>query len=173
MGDAVLSYQDAVKRYRAGKLSADSVIASANAVRTAMGMQPITDVSQLPELASSASVKLVTPASPVEVAQPPAAPAFVTPAPAPVPAIPLIDRQRLALQESVLYYTKHGWIVLSQTDTTAQLLKPKHFSFFWAIVWALLIIGIVIYILYYITKRETHLYLYVDDKCEVHKQFQY
>ncbi len=164
MSDAVLNYQDALKRYRAGKLDTASVIASANAVRAVMGMHPITDVSQLPELASSATVTLIAPTPPEIISSPIAAPVSVA---------PLIERQRQALQQTILYYTQHDWVVISQTDTTAQLLKPKRFSFFWAIVWALLIIGIVIYLLYYITKSETHLYLYVDDNCDVRKQFQY
>jgi hypothetical protein len=53
----------------------------------------------------------------------------------------------------------------ARTQTTAQLVKPKKFSFIWALVWFLLFgIGLIVYLLYYWGKRDQTVYLAVDER---------
>jgi len=42
------------------------------------------------------------------------------------------------LEAEIARYTQRGYRVLSRTDTSAQLLRPKKFSFLWALLWFLL-----------------------------------
>src|SRR6185437_8101191 len=64
---------------------------------------------------------------------------------------------RVALQAEIDRYVRQGYRVVSQTDTAAQLVKPKTFSFFWAVVGFL-----VLYVLYYLSKHDRVVYLTVD-----------
>ncbi len=69
-----------------------------------------------------------------------------------------------ALQNEINDYVRTGFIVQSQTETSAQLLKPKVFSFVWAFIWFLLLgVGVLIYIFYYMSKNDESVYLYVED----------
>ena len=69
-----------------------------------------------------------------------------------------------ALQTQINEYVRKGYVVQSQTETSAQLVKPKGFSFFWAFLWFLLLgIGLLIYILYYLSKKDQTVYLYVEN----------
>ena len=71
---------------------------------------------------------------------------------------------REALQAQINEYARKGYIVQSQTETSAQLVKPKVFSFVWALLWFLLLgIGLLIYILYYLSKNDQTVYLYVEN----------
>lgn len=68
------------------------------------------------------------------------------------------------LQERINHYVAKGYRVVSQTETSAQLVRPKTFSFVWAFLWFLLFgVGLLVYILYYATKKDRALYLYVED----------
>ncbi len=68
-----------------------------------------------------------------------------------------------SLQEHIDWYVRQGYRVVSQTETSAQLIKPKQFSLVWAVIWLLVaFIGIVIYIFYYIAKKDTAVYLTVQ-----------
>lgn len=58
------------------------------------------------------------------------------------------------LQVQIDWYVKQGYRVVSQTDTAAQLVKPKVFSF----VWFVLMLG-VFYLPYYLAKRDKQVYL--------------
>ena len=70
--------------------------------------------------------------------------------------IPLEARQA-ALQQAIGEYLRQGYRVLSQTDSTAQLVRPKKFS----VVWFLLTVGF--YLFYHIlVKKERQVYLQVD-----------
>ena len=75
-----------------------------------------------------------------------------------------LDERRAILQREINSYIRRGFRVVSQTDTTAQLVKPKHFSLFWAIILTFLIVGIILYLLYYLTKRDEVVYLEVDEQ---------
>jgi hypothetical protein len=55
---------------------------------------------------------------------------------------------------------RDGYRVVSETETSAQLVKPKAFSFIWALIWFLLLgFGVLIYIFYYMAKKDTVVYL--------------
>jgi len=72
------------------------------------------------------------------------------------------DRQTI-LQQEINKYVRRGFRVVSQTSTTAQLVKPKKFSFLWAALWLLVFgVGIFIYLLYYAAKRDKQVYIEVD-----------
>ena len=61
-----------------------------------------------------------------------------------------IEQRREILQREIAKYMRKGFRVVSQTDTTAQLMKPKSFSFLWAFLWFLLFgFGLIVYLLYY------------------------
>ena len=67
------------------------------------------------------------------------------------------------LQTQINEYVRKGYHVQSQTGTTAQLVKPKSFSFGWAFLWFLLLgFGLLIYILYYVSKKDETVYLYIE-----------
>jgi uncharacterized protein YuzE len=70
-----------------------------------------------------------------------------------------IEKRRAILQNEINSYIKKGFRVISQTDTTAQLLNPKKFSLLWAVLWFLLFgVGILIYLFYYLAKRDEQIY---------------
>ena len=69
-----------------------------------------------------------------------------------------------SLQDHINWYVNRGYMVQSQTETSAQLVKPKRFSLIWALIWTLLLfVGLIIYIFYYISKKDQTVYLYVED----------
>ena len=75
-----------------------------------------------------------------------------------------IDERRAILDQEIKRFVKKGFRVISRTDTTAQLVKPKKFSFFWAFMWFLLVgIGLIVYLLYYAGKKDDTIYLEVDE----------
>jgi hypothetical protein len=76
--------------------------------------------------------------------------------------IPEAERSRL-LDEEVGTYMRKGFFVRQRTTTTAQLVRPKRFSFVWALLWFLLFgVGIVVYLIYYAAKQDEGRYLEVD-----------
>ena len=78
--------------------------------------------------------------------------------------VPLEERSAI-LDAEVMKYARLGYEVRSRTQTTAQLVKPKKFSFIWALVWFLLFgIGLIVYLLYYWGKRDQTIYLEVDNR---------
>lgn len=76
--------------------------------------------------------------------------------------VPQAERSRL-LDEEVGQYMRDGFFVRHRMDTTAQLVKPKKFSFLWALLWLLVFgVGIVVYLIYYAAKRDEGRYVEVD-----------
>ena len=74
-----------------------------------------------------------------------------------------IDRRRAILNRAIREHSVKGFRVVSRTDTSAQLIRPKEFSFWWAFFWFLfLVVGFIVYLLYYAAKRDTVVYLEVD-----------
>lgn len=60
------------------------------------------------------------------------------------------------LSDYIAEYSAKGYKLTDRTEDTAQMVKPKVFSAAWAILWFLLFgIGLVVYILYYLGKRDT------------------
>jgi predicted PurR-regulated permease PerM len=72
------------------------------------------------------------------------------------------ERRVEILQREVYKYINQGYRVVSQTDTTAQLVRPKQFSCLWFLINALLVIGWVFYLLWYWSKRDEQIYIEVD-----------
>ena len=62
------------------------------------------------------------------------------------------------------YVKEQDYVVVSQMETSAQLVKPKQFSLGWAFLWLMMAgVGIFVYIFYYIAKSDGAIYLYVED----------
>jgi hypothetical protein len=80
-------------------------------------------------------------------------------------AQPISDAERSRLLgEEVGLYMREGFFVRQRTSTTAQLVKPKQFSFIWAFLWLLVFgIGLVVYLIYYAAKQDEGRYVEVDD----------
>ncbi len=75
-----------------------------------------------------------------------------------------LETRRAALQARINQYLSQGYRVVSQTDTTAQLVRPKKFSCLIAVLALLvLVIGLLIYLFYYMGKKDDSVYLTVDD----------
>jgi hypothetical protein len=67
------------------------------------------------------------------------------------------------LQASVMNYVRAGYRVVNQTPASVQLMRPKTFSFLWATAWFLLCgVGVLVYIFYYMGKKDEQTYLSVD-----------
>jgi multisubunit Na+/H+ antiporter MnhB subunit len=68
------------------------------------------------------------------------------------------------LEEEISQYMGRGFFVRQRTATTAQLMRPKRFSFLWALLWFLVFgVGIVVYLIYYAAKQDQGRYLEVDE----------
>jgi uncharacterized BrkB/YihY/UPF0761 family membrane protein len=68
------------------------------------------------------------------------------------------------LQKEINKYVARGYIVVSQTNNSAQLIKKKRFSLFWALFWLVLGIGVglLIYIFVYMARKDQTVYLTLD-----------
>ncbi len=68
------------------------------------------------------------------------------------------------LSHEIMKFTNQGFRVVSRTDISAQLVKPKEpFDFLIALLWfLLLVVGLLIYILYHFSKRDEAIYLVVS-----------
>lgn len=68
------------------------------------------------------------------------------------------------LQEHINWYVKQGYRIVSQTETAAQLVRPKQFSMMWFLLGLLAVgVGAVLYIIYYAIKKDKAVYLTVVD----------
>jgi hypothetical protein len=68
------------------------------------------------------------------------------------------------LEEEIAQYMHDGFFVRQRSATTAQLVRPKKFSFIWALLWFLLFgIGIIVYLIYYAAKQDEGRYVEVDE----------
>jgi hypothetical protein len=77
------------------------------------------------------------------------------------------QRQEILKQE-IARYVGHGWVVVNETETSANLVRKKRFSFWWALLWFLfLIVGLIVYIFYYLSKDDETLYIDVDSSGKV------
>ena len=82
-----------------------------------------------------------------------------------------VETRRAALQNEIGAYVRNGYHVVSQTDTTAQLIKPKQFGMIWFLAWLFLtFFGAFFYVLYHASiKKEGQAYLQVDELGVVHR----
>ena len=67
------------------------------------------------------------------------------------------------LEDAIQRYQKGGFHLVSRTDTSAQLYRPKQFSCCLAIILVFLVIGIILYLIYYLTKKDDSVFLEVDE----------
>jgi hypothetical protein len=64
------------------------------------------------------------------------------------------------LRFQVEHYVGAGWRVVGQTPDGVQLVKPKKFSLVFALLWFCLGgVGLIVYLLYYASKRDRQLFL--------------
>jgi len=77
----------------------------------------------------------------------------------------LTNAQRAqALETAIAGYVRKGFIVQSRSEFSAQLIKHKKFSLFWALFWLIMaVLPFFIYLLYYLAKKDQSVYLYVDE----------
>ena len=81
-----------------------------------------------------------------------------------------LETRQVALQEVIGEYLRQGYRVLSQTDVTAQLIKPKQFGILWFILWVLTGALWVFYLIYHFAiKQEAKVYIQVDTYGIVHR----
>src|SRR5690349_2151445 len=85
---------------------------------------------------------------------------MTTPTPITPPPMNAETREAI-LQRDINHYLAQGYQVVSQTGHTVQLRRPKKFSLFWSIFWLIFGFGIgfVVYILYYLAKRDETIYI--------------
>lgn len=68
------------------------------------------------------------------------------------------------LVQQISRYVEAGWQVQTQTETSANLVMPKKFSFWWALLWFLLgVFPLIIYVIYYANKQDRSMFLTVDE----------
>lgn len=76
----------------------------------------------------------------------------------------LTIKERSAILDNVIQgYLRSGYRVVTRSDTYAQLYKPKEFDFCTALIMVILVVGIIIYLIYYITKKDDVVYLQIDE----------
>ena len=79
-------------------------------------------------------------------------------------ASPIVAFARAQLAEQIARLTREGYVVVSQTETTAQLRRRKHFSIFWALFWLVIGagVGLFLYVAWYaLVKRDKTASLYI------------
>lgn len=73
-----------------------------------------------------------------------------------------IEHRQEILQREINKYIRQGYRVISQTNTTAQLVRPKRFSCLWFFINLILLFGWIFYLLWYWSKRDEQIYIEVD-----------
>lgn len=65
------------------------------------------------------------------------------------------DKTPVSINEAAAYYLSKGYRMITQTESSIQMVKPKKFSWFWGIVLFLLgIFPFIIYLIIYLSKDE-------------------
>jgi hypothetical protein len=83
----------------------------------------------------------------------------------------LPEARKAVLQKAISEYVSRGYRVMSLSDYTAQLVKPKTFSCLWSFLWLLLFgVGLIVYLLWYAAKRDQNVFLTVDEIGRVHQR---
>ncbi len=73
-----------------------------------------------------------------------------------------IEKRRDILQNAISGYIELGYELMNQTDTSAQLKKPKKFSWLMFLLTIWIAVGI-IYVVYYVAfKKDEVVYMQVD-----------
>ena len=82
-----------------------------------------------------------------------------------------LDARKQILEREIVRYSKRGYRVVSRTDTTAQMVKPRQFGCLAATLWTLLFgVGLIFYLFYYLAKKEDVIYLSVDERGRVSRK---
>lgn len=78
------------------------------------------------------------------------------------------DQRRAILDREIASYVKKGYRVLSQTESSAQLVRPKRFNLLLAVLLLILmVLPFVIYLLMYLAARDKTVYITVDTQGRV------
>lgn len=81
------------------------------------------------------------------------------------------EQRSAILEREIAKWSKRGYQVVSQTLTTAQLVRPKRFSCLAATLWTLLLgIGLIFYLFYYMGKKDDIIYLSIDERGHIRKR---
>lgn len=82
-----------------------------------------------------------------------------------------IGERKQKLEREIKKYIRKGYRVTYQTDTSAQLVRPKKFSFLWAFLWLLALgIGIIVYLIYYAAKRDDEIFIEITETGKVKRR---
>ena len=74
----------------------------------------------------------------------------------------------MTLDAAIAHYESKGYHVEDRAKSRVTMMRPKKFSFIWALLWFLLFgIGILIYLFYYMAKSDERVTLEVDDSGHV------
>ena len=74
------------------------------------------------------------------------------------------EQRQAILAAEIRRFAGQGFRVVSQTETSAQLVRPKTFNLILALLGLLfLVVGLFVYLLYYASKRDELLYLAVAE----------
>ena len=80
-----------------------------------------------------------------------------------------LDQHVAILERKIAEYINKGFRLQSRSDTTAQLIKPKKFSFLLAalglLFWGL---GLILYLLYFWSRKDQVVFLQVDAQGKIH-----
>lgn len=79
-----------------------------------------------------------------------------------------VERRREILQQVVSSYISRGYRVTFQTESTAQLIKPRTLSCLWVILFGLTLIGLIIYVIVYLMTKDEQVYIEVTSEGKVH-----
>lgn len=80
-----------------------------------------------------------------------------------------LEERSAILDQVVRQYQKRGYRLVSKTETTAQLSRQHQFSCCLALILVVLVIGIILYLIYYLTaKKEYYVFIEVDEYGQVH-----
>lgn len=75
--------------------------------------------------------------------------------------ISAIDTKAI-LQSVIDYYISDGYRITSQTDITAQMVKPKKFSWLSIILLLFYVFPFLIYLIFYLVQKEKSIYIKID-----------
>lgn len=81
------------------------------------------------------------------------------------------DMRRNILDKEIQSYVRKGYRVLSQTDTSAQLVKPKKFNLLIAVILLIcMVLPFIIYLLMYMAAKDKTVYITVDPQGRVQRR---
>ena len=78
--------------------------------------------------------------------------------------LPTQQPSEKVLEEQIVRYTRRGYRIVHRSKNSVQMVRPKRFSFVWAMVWFFFTLGsgIVVYLAYYLAKTDKTVYIRVE-----------